>query len=117
VCWYKFIVGPILFLKRKRSIVASSPKEEKKNKAWGIGPSPTLSNGLAQTNKKYKKKKRRSQPGPVPGFFFGFPPKSRKPDGDPRFAGDAESGEEGFATAKVQLWIHSHRLCDHRKPR
>jgi hypothetical protein len=55
-------VGPILFLKRKRSIVASSPKEEKKNKAWGIGPSPTLSNGLAQTNKKYKKKKGEANP-------------------------------------------------------
>jgi hypothetical protein len=53
---------------------------------------------------KNTKKKRRNQPGPVAGFFFSFLPKSRKPDGDPRFAGDAESSEEGFATAKVQLW-------------
>jgi hypothetical protein len=55
--------------------------------------------------------KRRSQPDPVLGFFSGSPPKRRRPDGDPRLisiqvqtlAGDAESGEEGSATAKVQL--------------
>jgi hypothetical protein len=48
------------------------------------GLDPVSPNRLAQEQTKNTKKRRRSQPGSVPGIFCGFPPKSRRPDGDPR---------------------------------
>jgi hypothetical protein len=62
VCWYKFIVGPILFLKRKRSIVASSPKEGKKIRLGGLGLVQLFPMGWPRQTKNTKKKRGEANP-------------------------------------------------------